>query len=286
MIINSLKLTIRRLRIQKLNTALHILGLTIGISICLLIGLFLKYEMSYDTNHAAANKIYRINSIWSENGKLDFHYSTPLPLAKTVRAEISGIEKLTLAHPQDQQTIIEVNPEKRFAQEHILIVEPEFLDVFNVELLSGINGHDVLRHPYQAILSKSLAEKIYGKEDPLGKTFLFKNKFNITVGGLMEDLPGNTHLPASMLLSFVPEENYLGTGVDDWTYVSGTSTYIVLPKNADIPGFTSQINTIADKYINPKIPKQSKSYFDLQPLNDIHFNSKYSGEENGLKLSI
>lgn len=277
MVINNLKLTLRRFGKQKLNTALHILGLTIGISICLLIGLFLKYEMSFDTYHDKADRTYRINSIWSESGKLDYHYSTPLPLAKTLRTEISGIEKVTLAHPQGNQKIVEISPEKRFAQKHVLIVEPEFLDVFNVEILFGGNGHNVLRQPYQAILSESLAEKFYGKENPIGKTFLYKNKFNITVGGLMRDLPTNTHLPASMLLSFVPEEKYLGTGVDGWTYVSGTSIFVVLPKNANLPAFTKQINTIADKYINAKMPTHLKSYFDVQPLNDIHFNTKYSG---------
>ena len=279
MLLNNLKLTLRRFGRQKLNTALHIVGLTLGITVCLLIGLFLKHEMTFDAYHDKADRTYRVNSIWSDASKLDYHFSTPIPLAKALRTEVSGIEKVTLAHPQGTRTIVEISPEKRFAQEHILIVEPEFLDVFNVEILRGGNGHEILRQPFQAILSEALAEKFYGKEDPIGKTFLFKNKFTVIVAGLMKDLPTNTHLPASMLLSYTPNPQYLGTRIDGWTFVSGTTTFVVLPKNANLNAFTSQLNTLADKYINsnPNMPKQLKSYFDAQPLSDVHFNTKYSG---------
>ena len=279
MLLNNLKLTLRRFGRQKLNTALHIVGLTLGITVCLLIGLFLKHEMTFDAYHDKADRTYRVNSIWSDASKLDYHFSTPIPLAKALRTEVSGIEKVTLAHPQGTRTIVEISPEKRFAQEHILIVEPEFLDVFNVEILRGGNGHEILRQPFQAILSEALAEKFYGKEDPIGKTFLFKNKFTVIVAGLMKDLPTNTHLPASMLLSYTPNPQYSGTRIDGWTFVSGTTTFVVLPKNANLNAFTSQLNTLADKYINsnPNMPKQLKSYFDAQPLSDVHFNTKYSG---------
>jgi putative ABC transport system permease protein len=283
MLLNNLKLTLRRFGRQKLNTSLHVVGLTLGITVCLLIGLFLKHEMSFDGYHDKADRTYRINSIWSDAGKLDYHYSTPMPLSKALRTEVSGIEKTTLAHPQGERTIVEINPEKRFAQEHILIVEPEFLDVFNVEILRGGNGHEILRQPYQAVLSEALAEKFYGKENPIGKTFLFKNKFNVTVAGLMKDLPTNTHLPASMLLSYVPEPQYLGTRIDGWSFVSGTTTLIVLPKNTNLIGFTSQLNALADKHINAKIPPHSKSYFDIQPLSDVHFNTKYAGGGDWVK---
>jgi putative ABC transport system permease protein len=277
MLLNNLKLTLRRFGKQKLNTSLHIVGLTLGITVCLLIGLFLKYEMTFDAYHDKADRTYRINSIWSEPNRLDYHFSTPMPLAKTLRTEVSGIETVAMAHPQGDRTIVEISPEKRFAQEHILIVEPEFLDVFNVEILRGGNGHEILRKPYQAVLSESLAVKFYGKEDPIGKTFLYKNKFNVTVAGLMKDLPTNTHLPASMLLSYVPEPKYLGTRIDGWTFVSGTETLVVLPKNTNINAFTSQINAIADKYVNPKIPKPETYAFDVQPLRNVHFETKYSG---------
>jgi putative ABC transport system permease protein len=277
MIIKNLQVAFRHLGRQKLNTTLHIVGLTLGISVCLLIALFLRYETSFDAYHEKADRTYRINSIWVEKERRDYHHSTPLPLADALRKEATGFEHVALAHPQEK-TVIEINPQKRFAQDHILIVEPDFLDIFKVESISG-NPYQVLRQPFQALLTESIAKKFFGNEDPLGKTFRFRNDFEITVGGIIRDLPSNTQLPASMLLSFVLDEKFLRNGLDSWSYVSGTETFVVLPPNGDLKKLGAHLNTLADKYINsdPRLPKFFKSYFDLQPLADIHFNSTYAG---------
>src|SRR5262245_40660393 len=131
MITDNIQFILRRFTRQKLNTFLHIVGLTIGISVCTLIGLFLFYELSFDNYHKNADRIYRINSVWTDNDKKDYHFSTPTPLAAALRTEVSGLEHVALAHPQDN-SIVEINSAKRFLQDHVLIAEPEFLDVFKI----------------------------------------------------------------------------------------------------------------------------------------------------------
>lgn len=277
MITNNLRVTLRHLGRQKLNTTLHIIGLTLGMSVCLVIGLFLQYELSFDAYHDNATRTYRINSIWMYGGKEDYHFSTPMPMADAVRTSVSGLEHVTLAHPQSGN-IVEINPQKRFMEDRTIITQPEFLDVFNVEVVEG-NAYDALREPYRALLTESAAKKYFGKEEPLGKTFKYKNEFNITVAAIIRDQPANTHLPFTMLLSYVPNENFLRSGVNAWSYVSGTTTYVVIPENYDIRILETQLQAIADKNINadPHLPKGMKSSFDVQPLGDVHFNSKYAG---------
>ena len=276
MIINNLRLTIRHLSRQKINTALHIVGLTLGMSVCLLIGLFLRYELSFDTYHEKADRTYRINLAWTDVSNKQFHYSTPMPLAEAVREGISGIENVSLAHPHHD--IVEINPQKRFMQEHILIVDPEFLDIFDIEVLKG-NGYKALHQPYQALLTESTARKFFGKEDPIGKTFKYRNDFDITVSALIRDLPSNTHLPASMLLSYVPEEAFMAGRPNAWSSTSGTSTYVVLQENQDLKNFEAQLKQIADNNINsiPTLPKNMRCDFYIQLLRDVHFDSKYRG---------
>lgn len=279
----NLQLALRHLTRQKLNTTLHIVGLTLGMSVCLLIALFIRHELSFDTYHANASRTYRINSVWSEGEageKKDYHFSTPLPLADAIRHDISGLEHVSLIHPQ-QKSIIEINPQKRFQQEKMVIVEPDFLNIFTVEAISG-NPYQVLRQPYQALLTESTAKKFFGNEDPIGKTFKLRDVINITVGGLIKDFPGNTQFQVSMLLSYVPDEKYLRQGLDGWSYVSGTETYVVLPEKYDINTFNAQLKAIADKHINsdPRKPKFFRQDFDVQPLGDIHFNAKYAGGGN------
>src|SRR5687768_5351294 len=134
MIRNNFQFSLRRLGRQRIHTALHIVGLTLGMSVCLLIALFIRYELSFDAYHDKANRTFRINSVWNDFGKKDFHYSTPFPLANEIRKTISGIESVTQVHHPMGDPIIEINYNKRFKQKYVMMTDPEFLDVFNVEV--------------------------------------------------------------------------------------------------------------------------------------------------------
>jgi putative ABC transport system permease protein len=283
MMANNLKLAYRHLLRQKLNTTLHIVGLTLGMSVCLLIALLIRYELSFDAYHAKSTQIYRINSVFIDAGKKNYHFSTPMPLADALRTGVSGLEAVTLAHPA-YNTIVEVTPEKRYKQDHMLIVEPDFLNMFTVETVKG-NAFEVLRKPYHALLTESTAKKFYGQEDPIGKTFLFRNEFTITVGGIIKDIPANSHLPASMLLSYVPNEGYLLNGVNAWTYVSGTETLVQVPEGYNLKDLEAHLQQIANKNINsdPNLPKVFRNEFDIQPLSTIHFDAKYAGGSEWVK---
>ncbi len=270
MITKNISLAFRHLVRRKLDTSLHIIGLTLGLSVCLVIALFIRYELSFDAYHEKVDQTYRIISVWTDGNNKDKHFSTPFPLANAIRNEISGIEHISFAHPVYTK-IVELNPQKRFLQEHILAVEPEFLDIINVEVVQG-DIYKTLRQPYQAVLTESTAKKFFGSEDPIGKVFSLEvnSKFEFTVGAIIRDLPPNTHLPASILVSYSYEEGFLKSHLNGWSYVSGTETLVVLPENADLKIITAQLNKIAAK-------NKTHSEFELQPLHDIHFNTSMAG---------
>ena len=278
MVFKDIPFILRRFTRQKLTTTLHIVGLTLGITVCLLIGLFIKYELSFDAYESKADRTYRLNTVWVDFGKKEFHYSTPFPMADQMRKDIPGLEYVTKVH-HPFQAIIEINPTKRFKQDHVMLTDPEFLDVFDVKVVKG-NAHETLRKPYQAVLTESTAEKFFGNEDPVGKTFIYNDSFNVTVGSIIKDFPGNTHLPASMLLSFSDNEKYLMTSTTHYGSVSGGSTFIVLPKGTKPgAGLTAALKSINDRFINsqPWMPKGSHTETEIQPLSDVHFNAKYAG---------
>lgn len=277
MIINNLRVTIRHLGRQKINTALHVTGLTLGMSVCLLIGLLLRYEWSFDRYHDKADRTYRIISTYSDANKTNYNFSTPLPLAEALRTGVSGLENITLAHPFWTATL-EVNSQKRFIEKNILAAEPEILDIFNIEVMAG-NAYEALRKPYHALITETMAKKYFGKEDPLGKTFRFNNEFDITIGGVIRDQPSNTHLPFSMLISFVAEKRFLGLDANNWGMMQGNSTFVVLPESSDTENVEAQLTEIANRNINshPNLPKDIRGGFSLQPLQNIHFESRYGG---------
>ena len=167
----NIKIIFRHLVRQKLNSTLHIIGLTLGVSVCLLIGLFLRYELSFDNYHKKADRIFRITSLSDNGRKVSRWYPTPLPLADAIRKESTGVENVTMAHPQEG--IIEVASDKRFNQDNILIVDSEFPDVFDVNVLRG-DIRKTLSEPYLAALTQSTARKYFGEEDPIGKPSLSK----------------------------------------------------------------------------------------------------------------
>jgi putative ABC transport system permease protein len=273
MISNLFNITWRYMMRQKATTAMHIMGLTLGITVCLLIALFIRYETSFDAYHPKAEQTFRLISDWRENGNLSKHFSTPFPLANTIRSEASGFEQVSFAHPVYVNTV-EVTPQKRFLIEDVLAVEPEFLDIFSIDVLQG-DLHQTLRKPYQAALTESTAKKFFGSENSIGKTFKLKMEedFEFTITAIIKDLPANTHLKVSMLVSHSYKETFLKPNQDGWTYVSGTETFITLPEKADTSVLMAQLKNIADKYINAKTGPMYRSDFSLQPMSDMHFNT-------------
>ena len=278
MIVNNVKIALRRLARQQTTTALHVLGLTLGMTVCLLIGLYLRHELSYDAWYAKAGRTYRVNTIWTDFGKTDPHFSTPFPLADALRTDFPEFEHVTNVHHPMGDPIIEIGPGKRFKQDHVMMTDPEFLEIFEVEVLQG-NGHEALRQPYQALLTETTAKKFFGREEPLGKVFKYNNNFNVTVAGIIRDFPGNTHLPASMLLSFSTDEKFLQTSTTHLGSVSGGSTFVVLPEGLVPETFAPRLKAIYDRTVNndTRQPKEVRADLDLQPLSDIHFNAKYAG---------
>ncbi|HLG40319.1 MAG TPA: ABC transporter permease [Chitinophagaceae bacterium] len=284
MIFKNIPFILRRFSRQKLTTSLHIVGLTFGITVCLLIGLFIKHELSFDTYQEKAGRTYRVNQIWVDFGKKNYHFSTPFPLAGQIRKDVPGVEYVTKVH-HPFQSVIEINPVKRFKQDHVMMTDPEFLDVFDVKVVEG-NAYEALRKPYQALLTETTAKKFFGNENAIGKVFTYNDSFKITVGGVIKDFPGNTHLPAEMLLSFSDNEKYLMTGTTHYGSVSGGSTFIVLPKGVKPgSGLETAIQSIYDRFANnqPWAGKDHREEMELQPLRDVHFNSKYEGGGHWVK---
>ena len=278
MITKNISFILRRFSRNKLSTSLHVIGLTLGITVCLLNGLFINYELSFDSYESKADRTYRINQVWVDFGKKTLHFSTPFPLADQMRKDVPGLEIVTKVH-HPFQNVVEINPTKRFNQDHVMMTDPEFLDVFDVKTVEG-NAYDALRKPYHALLTETTAKKFFGNEDALGKTFTYNDSFNITVGAVIKDFPANTHLPASMLLSLVDNEKYLMTSTTHYGSVSGGSTFIVLSKGTKPnSGLKTAIQSIYARFVNnePWAGKDHRSEAELQPLSDIHFNAKYAG---------
>jgi putative ABC transport system permease protein len=174
---------------------------------------------------------------------------------------------------------VQLSPQKRFWQDKVMMTDPQFVDVFDVQVVAG-NARDALSKPYQALLTQSTAKKFFGNNDPLNKTFNFNDSFAITVGAVIKDFPANTHLAPEMILSFADNENYLMTSKKHYGAVSGGSTFITLREGEQpTKALITSLQSIYERFVNKEkwMGKDSRAELELQPLKDVHFNAKYGG---------
>lgn len=283
MMLPNLRFSLRYLVRARFFTTLHVVGLTLGIGVTMVILLFIRYELSFDQWNSKVERIYRINSSWKQSNQVYDMYATPVPLADVVRNELPEVETVAMVFPQFKSTVA-ITPERIFSQEHILLAEAAFVDIFDIEILSG--DKQALRRPYQALISQSTTQKFFGNEDPLGRSFKYRGKFDVNVAGVFKDLPDNTSLPASILISHLDgKENKDLMGNSDTWYFGGAKwttlnaiTFALLDPEADPSAIEAKLDNIAEVNIN-KV-KESEAItcsFSLQPLSEIHLDASRFG---------
>jgi putative ABC transport system permease protein len=263
---NYLKIAFRNFRRQKAFSLINISGLSIGMTCCLLLMLFIDYEISFDRYHKNAKYIYgaAIKHSHSLLGTQMLNV-TPGILAPFLREECP--EVVTATKIQSRRSIIQYG-DKQFDDDRFFFADSEFLEVFTFPLIEG-NKKTALKEPYSVLLTQETAEKYFGDENPLGKVLLVDNEHKYTVKGLLQDVPRNSHFTFDILASMVTLESLKGQ-----KYLSGWNnykTYLVLQKGAATDELLEKMQQIIDR-------TEMKDKFILQPLTDIHLYGNYAFE--------
>lgn len=272
-----LKIATRYLLKNKLYSFINIFGLAVGIASFVLIMTYVNYEYEYDTFEGSEN-VQRVYMDYTEEGVFvpgDAQtYNLSGPTLKETFPEIkqfvrlSHIIDVTFKHGN---TVI--NEEKG------ALADPSFFNVFNYPLLKG-DVHKVLTEPYTIVLTESLAKKIFGNENPIGKSLsiYYGGEKVFTVNGVLKELPKNIHMKNDFLISYntiLTWEGYRDNHEPNW---SGNNlfTYIKLDENADIA-------LLKKKIMDFKVESLPFERHNIEPLEDIHLYSDkpYEAEANG-----
>lgn len=282
MLINYLKIIFRRFRKNKLFFLINTAGLTIGLVLSIIILQYIYNELSYDKFHKRWSDIYRVRHERFENGqsveKLPRTFSG---LANPLRTDFREIEAVTsFANVDCIVSYFEPGkPVAAFKEKNVLMVDSNFLSVFNFPLLEGKAFEP--GESNMAIIDASTARKIFGTQSPIGKVLKIQNHnegtdIEATVKGVCRDVPSNSHLSFHILVSAKVE-----TG--NWIYPSDY-TYIRTTPNANIADLDAKIGALVTKN-SPSKNVSGSSYIKLglQPLKSIHLYSDLTGElsDNG-----
>ncbi|HEV7349193.1 ABC transporter permease [Telluribacter sp.] len=275
MIRNYLKIAWRNLRKYPATTAVHLLGLTVGLTTCLLIGLFLRSEWLYDRYQPQGERTYRVNLIDRHENETEYSGITPYPMGEALRTDFPDWPVVVSMHTEGD-AFVAISPEKLLPEKRALFVEPQFLDLFTVEMVTG-NARQALGQPNQAILSESTAKRYFGTTDVVGRTFHLGQKTQLQVAGIMRDMPGQTNLPANLLVSYKTLKEYFDLGVDQWGMRSQGSIFIRLPENQAPDKYRARMQQLVNKYMKPDGTETREIV--LQPLHAIHFDVQAEGTD-------
>ena len=269
----NIKTGIRYLARQKNTSLLNILGLSIGMSVAILIFYFVSFEMSYDNFHKEGDLIYRIISVNKGTGGTDYRATTPLPLPEVVRSDIKDAQLstgLSLFLSDDEPVQI---ADQSFFNLTGYTADSCFLKMFNFPLISG-DPNTVFDNPGSVVLTRNTTKILFGNDSPLGKELIIGD-FNFTVSGILNDLPENSIFKFDLLVSDHILKKMYPDLANMW-WGGGAMTFVKIYPNQNVNSIKSGLAAIPGKYF-PDYLKGRESY-DVQPLEKIHLDNRVSGD--------
>jgi putative ABC transport system permease protein len=284
MLKNHWLLALRNLTKRKGYTALNVLGLTIGITCCILILQYVAYEKSYDRFPPNASRIVRLRLDSWQKGKLAWQSATVYPaIAAAMKKDFPEVEKTCRLMDANMLLSNEQNHTK-FKEEKGYFADPAALDMLGIHLVKGDPAH-ALDGPDKIILSAATAKKYFGKEDPIGKRLTERdgNPLSLEVTGIFEEYPANSHLILHHLVSY----STLDQQLHDSTQPAETAwgwydfyIYVQLKPGADWRQLQAKLPAFCDRYMNTLERKKfnARNELFLIPLTDIHLFSNYNQE--------
>ena len=292
-----LKIAFRNMTKQKMYAAVNIGGFAIGIAACLLIALYIKNELSYDSQHPNGNRVYRIIGRAKMNGIEHSGISFPAPMTKALVNDFPDIEKAgrimasSLFGGAGSNQIRRIEKPDDSYETGFCFADQAVLDILNIPIVQGDKAH-ALTEPFSMVISKSMADKYFPNEDPVGKSMYFndRTKMPIKIGGVMKDFPSTSHLQYKFFISLAGVAFWEGEQ-ESWNS-SNYGIYLLLKPGVNIANFEKKVTKdVLDKYMIPAREATgqtdaranlSSAHLYLQSLKDIHLKS-YDIEEDVAK---
>lgn len=258
-------------------TLINIVGLSIGLTCCLVLMIFGRYETSFDQYHQYTSQTFRVVQQFKMPEQTLYWNTTAYPLAEALRNDFSEFAMVTQASGPDFRPFSVTRPDgalERF-EEKVLFVDNEYPKVFDLKWLAG-DSHTALSQPQSIVITARVAEKCFGPlTDPaviLGKTIVL-NKDPLLITGVIEDAPGNSSLQYHMLVpyEFFRRNNPYPTG--NWSGNYQGTTFVVLKEGVNVRDIEAQISGWQKKYLKPE--DDARIVYQLQPLKSMHNDDTY-----------
>lgn len=267
---NLIKTAIRHMLKHLGYSLLNILGLTLGITSALFLIIYVSNEVSYDRYHEKADRIYRVTSSIKEPDDKFTWLVAQIPFGPQVVHDYPEVE--SFVRFINMPRALYKYEDKEFNEENFYYVDSTLFDIFTYKVLKG-EVKSALLAPKKIILTEKIANRYFGKTDPIGKTLTTGNN-TYEVTGIIADIPNNSHFKFDAVAS----RNNLPKQLGSWGFF-GVYTYLLFPKNFDVRSFEKKMQGMYDTYMKPIFGGMNITIsYNLEPIRRIHLYSTNANE--------
>lgn len=283
MIRNYFKIAYRQLLRQKMYAAIKIGGFAMGIAACLLIGLYILNETTYDRFYPGADRIFRVMG----DGKASQGLAWPAPLSKAIQKDFPEVEFAGRIRPFNSYLghaeLRRGDQTQNFYEQGIIYADQSFLDAFQLPMVYG-NGGTALKDPQTMVISKSVADKYFHGQNPVGQTMYIDNDqaHPYRIGAVMADIPENSHLSPFHFFITLAGMDFGSDDQNSWQWYNYVQ-YIKLKAGTNAAAFEVKMNDdLRKNYWMPEYRKGGSKdpetevknlHLHLQPVPDINLYS-------------
>jgi len=270
-----IRIALRKLVKERSYSAINIAGLSIGIACCLILGLYLHNELSYDQHNTRKDRIYRVINEFTINGDSTYAAVTSTQLAELLVEQNPEIEYATrFRNVPNAQSLMRSNDNQAFYWEDVYLTDHATFNIFSHDVLYG-NPDTALLDPNSIAVSASFAERYFGDSNPIGQT-ISTDAYNYRIDLVFADLPENTHLKYDVLISYkqVPALESNERSQELWSI--NAYTYVLLPETLTVDDFRTLSEEFYERNMLPvaqQLNINAQATFFLEPLADIHLRS-------------
>ncbi len=263
-------------------TSINIFGLAVGLACCLLVTLYVRFELSYESFHLNKESIYRYIPRGERNGEVRMQTMVPAGFGPLIANSFHEVEMFTRFSDVDERPLFRKGDTFLDAKT-LSIADKDFFKIFSFKLVQG-DVNTVLSRPETIAIAQSIADKYFPDGNALGQTIRYNNRYEYEITGVFEDVPSNSHLKFSYVTTFetiarvvqdnynYPAESFLNS-LDAWNY----STYFYIPDATDLNGLARRIDQKFTEARDEKFNDQTLGDW-LQPLSAIHFTKGIVGD--------
>jgi putative ABC transport system permease protein len=269
---HNIKLAFRNLLRHKTFSLINIMGLTIGLASCIIIGLYAFNELSFDHFNKNHNRVYRVNKITNEKNKQAQQDGiTPGQLAPALETDIPGVVAATRFRPWFSEMLVSYDSVKLKLKD-VSYADASFLEMFDFPLLKG-NKITALAEPFTAVITEKTAHMYFRNVDPIGKILTTLNDMPVKITGVAKDIPFNSSIQFPLLISW--STLTAKANADNFSWMNSWNaqvsfTFVQLKEHTDAIQTGNQISSLLHAHF-PEKEFEYKTY--LQSLNDIHLHS-------------